>query len=690
MVTQSSRLPRNSASSGGPLPYVVCVGLSLGGCHGDGGSGGREGDGGLGDAGPGDAEVQANVGDGADAGDAGKSPACTWTRFGDGLAPGHVAGAWLDPRDDDRVYAVAGETLYASTDFGNTWVASEPLSAGIVDLAFPSDAPDSLLAATNDGVLFSDDSGATWSPKALGGLAITTLLAMPAEPRRLLAGSIGYGILGSVDEGHSWGNLNQGVPYSHITALQGHPSDPLRAVAGLIELNDSGGWSMLGAVLSTVDGGHTWNTILDGRGRVMDVSICPAMPEVIFVATATGVSRSVDDGANWDHIPLAAAIQSIEVSGADCKRVILDVQGQNQGIRRSDDGGESWTDVLKSGLLETVGPVTHSLRMNQHNPDLVLMSDRSGAYLSTDAGEAWSLIDGIGSLSITQLSLMGPSLWLSSWGSGPWVWSADTARWQRVSLDALPDDYAFGMAASGETVLVGGWPSIWLSQNSGQTFTAVDKGNALAFAFQPGNTNTVLAATQTRGVLKSVNGGLTWQESNAGLPEAWATSAGTFRDIRSIWFDPNNAQHLIIGTNGRGLFQSSDAGDSWVAVGGDLANASVPQIVQADQDLYAVISQRGVARSQDGGTSWVFVNDGLPSLSANSLLWDNPGQVLYAGTKAGVFTLGEDGWEPRGVDCIPGNNAGSLALIQVGGRPALVTASGMSGPYMMYLDVFVQ
>jgi hypothetical protein len=81
-------------------------------------------------------------------------------------------------------------------------------------------------------------------------------------------------------------------------------------------------------------------------------------------------------------------------------------------------------------------------------------------------------------------------------------------------------------------------------------------------------------------------GGGVWRTNNAlANPTAWTSvSAGLSTNaIGSLWVDPNNSSHVLVGTGepngssdseaGLGLFTSSDAGASWTLVPGSLAVA---------------------------------------------------------------------------------------------------------------------
>jgi photosystem II stability/assembly factor-like uncharacterized protein len=59
------------------------------------------------------------------------------------------------------------------------------------------------------------------------------------------------------------------------------------------------------------------------------------------------------------------------------------------------------------------------------------------------------------------------------------------------------------------------------------------------------------------GVWKSSDGGETWQAMNQGLATL---------NIRALAMAPSNPQMLYAGTNGSGLYRSTDAGVTWVPV----------------------------------------------------------------------------------------------------------------------------
>jgi len=73
------------------------------------------------------------------------------------------------------------------------------------------------------------------------------------------------------------------------------------------------------------------------------------------------------------------------------------------------------------------------------------------------------------------------------------------------------------------------------------------------------NSMVIYAATRGTGVLKSLDGGKSWQEINDGLPTP---------DIRCLGIDPRNANVLYAGTTNEGIVKTENGGKSWVRLEG--------------------------------------------------------------------------------------------------------------------------
>ena len=149
---------------------------------------------------------------------------------------------------------------------------------------------------------------------------------------------------------------------------------------------------------------------------------------------------------------------------------------------------------------------------------------------------------------------------------------------------------------------------------------------------------TLYAGTQGAGIFRSTDGGDSWTPVNTGLP--------VYEDNRipTIFSLTMMGEALYAGTGGD-LFQSTDGGNSWQQVTRS-KNTGVDAVAAVGNTLYIGRSQDGVFRSTDGGESWTPINEGLANLRIRELAV--MGTTLFAGTRGGAFRLraGENSWTP--------------------------------------------
>jgi len=104
----------------------------------------------------------------------------------------------------------------------------------------------------------------------------------------------------------------------------------------------------------------------------------------------------------------------------------------------------------------------------------------------------------------------------------------------------------------------------------------------------------ILYAGGDRGLLKSLDGGLSWSPAGAGLPSPAA--------VKALVVDPANPALVYAGVNG--------------------------------------IAGGGVFASQNGGASWSLLGEGQPATESTALALDSAHHILYAGTNgAGTWAL---------------------------------------------------
>lgn len=141
------------------------------------------------------------------------------------------------------------------------------------------------------------------------------------------------------------------------------------------------------------------------------------------------------------------------------------------------------------------------------------------------------------------------------------------------------------------------------------------------------------------GIWRSVDGGETWKEAMNGIvrPRQSFTQA--------IEVDLQLQNKVLAGTE-VGLFESSNAGESWQAVGPvGVAIRDIRQSASASQRWLAGTEDQGVLQSDDDGSSWQFAKGGLAKETIYAVAIDphDPQRMAAGGYQTGVYVTTNGG-----------------------------------------------
>jgi photosystem II stability/assembly factor-like uncharacterized protein len=182
--------------------------------------------------------------------------------------------------EPDLLLLATDRGLLRSVDGGQSFEVVPTGGARVVSalLARPGGG---LLAATPLGVQRSDDRGKSFRHVGSGpDVPALRLLGLPGDERTVFA-STSSGLYKSDDGGRGFYRCYGGLPVSEITGLAAHPNGRTLFAADFVR----------GGLFRSDDRGESWSAVpTDGLvpDRVWSVSIDPADPERLLVATASG------------------------------------------------------------------------------------------------------------------------------------------------------------------------------------------------------------------------------------------------------------------------------------------------------------------------------------------------------------------------------------------------------------------
>ncbi len=291
----------------------------------------------------------------------------------------------------------------------------------------PVDPATFYFGACAGGVWKSTDAGQTWLCITDGFLttaAIGALAVAPSDRNVIYAGtgeacirndvSHGDGVYKSTDGGKTWANMGLGDT-RHIGRIVVHPRNP--ELVYVAALGHAWGRNKQRGIFRSRDGGKTWQHILykSDRAGSHDIAMDPLNPQVLYAPTwqaqrhphalvsggeECGLWRSTDGGDTWSDISrkaglpkgllgkIGVAVSPEPVGGRGWGRVWALVEAEDGAMFRSDDSGESWERASEFSGLRTRPWYYMHVTADPKDPDTVYVQNYR-LWKSIDAGKTF-------------------------------------------------------------------------------------------------------------------------------------------------------------------------------------------------------------------------------------------------------------------------------------------------------------
>ncbi|MEM6804947.1 MAG: hypothetical protein AAF696_26350 [Bacteroidota bacterium] len=574
------------------------------------------------------------------------------------------------------------------------WRAIGPANMGgrVTDIdGIPGDPSIFYVSGADGGIFKTTNGGVNFEAIFEGQRAysIGALTVAESDPNVLWVGtgegdprnSVGYGwgVYRSVDAGKNW--LHLGLKETErIKRIVVDPNDP--DVACVCALGKEWGPNPERGVFKTTDGGKNWKKILyiDEDTGCADIAMEMSNPNIMYAGMwtfrrrpwrfddggkETAIYRTMDGGENWEKImkglpnkPMARP--GIHIARSEPNIIYLMTEFQGGGTAfRSEDRGETWVMVNDDPNINFRPFYYSDVRVDPNNPN-ILFSISGRLSRSEDGGRSWERI-------ATTVHGDHQALWIDPANSkrilngsdGGYQLSHDGGdSWEIINNVELSQFYQLFIDNKDPYNVYGGLQDngTWVGPSNSLYSAGILKRHWKGLAYGDGYYAVPIPGSEHE-VYANLQGGVIFHvDSRYGnvrnihpYPKIIGSAGDAIENhtYRFNWdspitISPHDPNTVYFG--GNVVFKSTDRGNSWTQISGDLTtndkskqrtsggviyqdntaaefHCSILYIDESPVEkgvIWVGTDDGNVQLTRDGGESWTKLNDriaGLPAFS---------------------------------------------------------------------------
>jgi len=360
-------------------------------------------------------------------------------------------------------------------------------------------------------------------------------------------------------------------------------------------------------------------------GGFFSMAVDPTDSNILYLGSGLSLYKSNNQGSTWEKlnlIPKFTSIYAIAINPAN--PAIIYVGTEFKGAYKSIDAGSSWTQIFPGE--DTIG-ITRTIAIDLANPDTVYIGASNGSlyqgvYKSTDGGNSWVQKNN------------GLDILTSAYS---------------LTIDPNNSNIIY-LATANSTFPI--YKSIDAGETWARSYTGIDPvdGGVGKVEVDPTDSNTLYAAALWE-VYKSTDAGQNWMSLDI------QSKVSFFLSIETMAMDPNNPQVLYLGTYEDWVMKTSDGGNTWQKVNPGLSNFATVFYIEVDSSSTVYTGSDGHSlKSLNGGDSWIVIDKYIREFSfsdqqhfSNLKIAPSNQQIIFAGGSRGILKSNDrgDSWEAK-------------------------------------------